>query len=871
LTKELIATKLNIPQMPARLVRRQRLHDLLSENTSWRLLLVSAPAGFGKTTFVQSWIGQTAWPAAWVSLDENDNDPARFLAYFVRALQMVDESVGTAVTQTLQSLQPTSVGDIFVRLLNDINAIERPFVLVLDDWHVINEVSLLAGLELMVTNQPPHMHLVIITREDPTLPLARLRARGQMVEVRAQDLRFNPDEAAVFLNDRMGVELNRDEVALLEARTEGWAAGLQLAAISMQREPDKKAAFVEAFSGSHRFVLDYLADEVLAHLTEEVCDFLLKTAILDQLTASLCNAVTGRHDSQTLLRQIEEMNLFLIQLDHERQWYRYHHLFAEMLQKQLYQTQSDAIAKLHLRASIWYEDQGLVTEAIHHAHAASEMERLAGLIEQHALEVIKRGQIYQAKKWIEMLPAAIRQARPRISMDYGWALFLSNDFEPLFDVLDQIEKTAVTTPDILGEASALRAFLVIDSPGQMQEYALHALDIVPEDNVLVRGLVHMALANVYQLLDDKEKAFDQFSQAIRLHWAAGNKVAAGIAVLDLVLVNLALGQWRRTHQLIEQFLNLARQDDALDDPAIGIALIGEGLVLLHQNRPDEAVTTINRGLTLAESGGYQAAVYGRLPLAEALILQGNQAEARQTLTAFSSKMADIPETANTVLTVMLSHAYLLLEDVDAARQWLGEGENETPIAPLESYRRITGARLAIAQADHQQALAVLNDVIYQIASQNWNGYLSEAYNLRAIAQEALGNTAAALDDLRHALTLAESEGDVYAFLREGPAMRTLLAHAPQTAFVQSLLAAFAALPQADKAEFSHPALVEPLSEREVEVVRLMVEGLTYNDIAQRLMISVNTVRYHIKGLYSKLGVSSRAEAIERARQLTLLD
>jgi LuxR family maltose regulon positive regulatory protein len=436
-------------------------------------------------------------------------------------------------------------------------------------------------------------------------------------------------------------------------------------------------------------------------------------------------------------------------------------------------------------------------------------------------------------------------------------------------VLDQIEKTAVTTPDILGEASALRAFLEIDNPGQMQEYALHALDIVPEDNVLVRGLVHMALANVYQLLDEKEQAFDQFSQAILLHWAAGNKVAAGIAVLDLVLVNLALGQWRHTHQLIDQFLNLARQGNALDDPAIGIALIGEGLVLLHQNRPDEAVATINRGLTLAETGGYQAAVYGRLPLAEALILQGNQAEARQTLTAFSSKMVDIPETASPVLTVMLAHTYLLLQDMTAAKQWLDE--NETP---TDSYRQITGARLAIVQADYQPALAVLNDVIRQIAPQRWNGYLIEAYNLRAIVHEALGNTTAVLDDLHRALTLAEPEGDVYAFLREGPAMRALLARVPNTAFIQSLLAAFAALPQAskaDKAEFSHPALVEPLSEREVEVVRLMVEGLTYNDIAERLVISVNTVRYHVKGLYSKLGVSSRAEAIERARQLTLLD
>lgn len=872
MSNQLIATKLNIPQMPARLVRRQRLYDLLSESSSWRLLLVSAPAGFGKTTLVQSWIAQSKWPAAWVSLDDNDNDPVRFLAYFVNALRMVDDAVGTAVATELESPQHISITDAFIRLINDINTIEFPFALVLDDWHVINEESLLKGIELLVNNQPAHMHLVIITREDPMLPLARLRARGQLFEVRARDLRFNHDEAATFLTELMGIGLSREEISLLEARTEGWAAGLQLAAISMQREQDK-AGFVNAFSGSHRFVLDYLADEVLAHLTEEIRHFLLKTAVLDQLTAPLCNAVTGRKDSQILLQQIEEMNLFLIHLDHERQWYRYHHLFAEMLQKQLYQTCPAEVADLHLRASLWYETHGLITEAIHHAHAANNMDRMGDLIGQHVIDFVKRGQIHLAKKWIEALPPETRQTHPRINMDYGWALFLSSEYEPLPELLDLIEKSAVDEMGILGEAAALRAFLAYDSPGQMQEYALHALDIVPDDNLMVRGLVHMALANVHQSFGEKAAAFAQFAQAIPLHWEAGNRVAAMIAVLDLVQVNLALGQWHRTHQLIEQVFERIRESKAEADPAVGLAYIGVGWILLRQNRADEAIITINRGLEQAETGGYGTAVYGRFPLTLALILSRKEAEARQTLTGIIVELAKLPDNATVQFSVLIAHVYLLLHDVGEAERWIGHLQS-----PTDAYDQITLARLHMQKAlaakektGWQHSLSLLNEAIRQIVPRQWNGYLIEALNLRAMTHHALGDSEAAAADLRQSLSLAEPESMIYDFIREGPPMQALLKGLPQTAFIQTVLEGFPADKPGAAEGFEHASLVEPLSEREVEVVRLMVEGLTYNDIAKRLVISVNTVRYHVKGLYSKLGVSSRAAAIERARQLALLD
>lgn len=872
MAEELIVTKLNIPLMPARFVQRQRLHNLLNENDSWRLLLVSALAGFGKTTLVQSWIEQTKWPTAWVSLDENDNDPTRFLAYFVHALRMVDESIGTAVIKELQSPQHISITDAFIRIINDINGVAYPFILVLDDWHIINEKSLLSGVELLVTNQPSHLHLVIITREEPALPLARLRARGQMVEVRAQELRFNLDEAGIFLNDRMGIGLNPREVVLLEAHTEGWAVGLQLAAISMQREHNK-AAFIEAFSGSHRFVLDYLTDEVLTHLTEDVRQFLLKTAILEQLTASLCNAVTGRHDSGALLRQIEEMNLFLVQLDHERQWYRYHHLFAEMLQKQLYQAYPDEVAALHLQASIWYEAQGLMAEAIHHGYAANNIDRLVCLIEKHAIKFIKRGQVHLAKKWIESLPPEIRQTHPRINMDYGWAIFLSNEYDLLPALLDLIEGSATEKVDILGEAAALRAFLSYDNPGQMQAYALYALDIVPDDNTMVRGLVHMGLANVHRSLGEQQKAFEQFAKAIPLHWAAGNRVAAMIALLDLIQVNLTLGQWKCTHRLIEQMFDRIQQSNVLADPAVGLAHIGRGWVLLEQNCPDEAVTTIRCGLEQAEAGGYGTAVYGRFPLTLALILLRKEKEAYQVLTSIIEEMAGLPDNATAQFRVLIAHAYLLLHDVVQAERWI---DSRKPLT--DAYDQITLARLYIQKAlavkeetAWQQSLSLLNGAIQQIEPHQWNGYLIEALNLRAIIYDALGREESAFANLQQSLALAEPEMMIYDFIREGSVMQALLARLPQTAFSQMLLEGFPIATSGEIEGFGHPSLIESLSEREVAVVRLMVDGLTYNNIAEQLMISINTVRYHVKGLYSKLGVSSRAEAIEKARQLTLLD
>lgn len=868
----LIATKLQIPALRPDVIRRSHLITRLHAGLSGKLSLISAPAGFGKTTLVQSWLESVERSVAWISLDDDDNDPARFLAYLVSALQMIDGTIGTAVADALQAPQHPSPREIFIRLINDITLVETPFILVLDDLHVIDEKLLLNNIDLLVANQPFSMHLVLITREDPPLPLAKLRARGQMVEIRAGDLRFRPKETTAFLNDTMGIGLNGDEVALVERRTEGWIAGLQLAAISMQQEKDRNA-FIKSFSGSHRFVLDYLTSEALTHLSEEIRMFLLQTGLLERLTASLCDAVTGRDDSQALLGQIEEMNLFLIRLDQERRWYRYHHLFAEVLQKQLHQHYPDEVAQLHGRASAWYETAGSIPEAIHHASAANDIDRWAALVETHTLNVIKRGQIHLARKWIEALPVSVRADRPRINMNYGWALFLSGNFAPLPEILDQIEGGAAEAGDLLGEASTLRAFLSINNPGQMQEYALHALDIVPDDNRMVHGLAHMGLANVHLLLQEKDKAFAQFAQAAPLHWAAGNRVAAMMAVLDLMMVNQALRRWRRARQLIKEMLDRARRSDALADPATGLAFIGAGWAALHQNRLDEAVAMVTRGLALAESGGYHSAVIGRFLLAQSFALQGEMAEARRMLALVAAKMDDLPETLQSAFTLFLAQGYLMLDDIQEAEQWL----RRRMLPRDEPYRQLTAVRLtwqkaSAAQPDagYREVLSRLSEFIDYVAPRGWNGYLIEAYNLRALAYNALGDAEAALEILQQAIALAEPEREIYAFAREGPAMRTLLAQLPETSFIHTLLNAFDTMPHEEKGEFTHPDLTEPLSEREVEVLQLLAEGLTYKDIAERLVISVNTVRYHIKGLYGKLGVSSRADAIAKAQALGLL-
>lgn len=864
----MLTTKVKIPSSRGEIVTRNRLIERLNTNPNRKLTLVSAPAGFGKTTLVSAWLRQVTLPVTWYALEPTDNDPVQFFSYLIFALQQVYSDIGAGLVQRLNSPDPPASTLIIAQLINEIALRDEPAILVLDDLHIIDDNEIWQALQFLCNSQFELLHLVIITREDPPLPLSRLRARGEMVEIRTQDLRFTLDEAGCFLSQVMAIHLTQNQLVALDERTDGWIAGLQLAALSIREVADTDS-FIESFSGSHRFILDYLTDEVLKQLPAGLRRFLLKTSILERLTAPLCNAVTEREDSQAILQHIEEMNLFLIPLDHRREWYRYHHLFAEMMRKQLSQEFSDEIVALHHRASQWYEEQGSLAESIHHAQEAHQIDRLADLIERYSLGIIKQGHIRTGRYWLERLPVDIRLKRPRLQMNYAWALFLSRDYKPLPALLDHLEDSPPVSAAIMGEASALRAFLAVDNPGQMQEYALHALDIIPEDNMMVRGLVHMGLANVHRRFGQKAAAYEQFAKAIPLHWAAGNQVAAMMASLDLVQDNASLGWWKRTYQLCQDLLALAEADGSLEQPASGLVYLGIGTVLLHWFRLDQAMAAIERGTALLDTSGYSVADYDKMLRMQAHIALQNRPQAMALLEQLVGQQVTGPDTIKEYRILWMAHGFLLLHEVERAGQLL-----ERIVVKRDEWYRLNVVRyqleVALLQQDARQRESVLEtlaDLIDQAQSNQWDGVLVEALNLRAIAQPDIE---LALNDLSMSLDVALPEQELFLFVKDRHYLEALLKQLPNHPHARAILAVFESQNAQPPVALSHPELVEALSAREIEIVQRMTRGLTYQAIANELVISVNTVRYHVKSLYGKLGVSSRADAIARARDLDFL-
>ncbi len=584
MSSPILATKLYIPPARPELVARPRLIERLNAGLHRKLTLISAPAGFGKTTLVSEWVAGCERPAAWLSLDEGDNDPIRFLTYLVTALETIAArqspagNFGAGVMRVLQAPQPGLPETLLTTLLNEITASPVNFVLVLDDYHVIDAQAVDKALTFLLEHLPPQMHLVIATREDPQLPLARLRARGQLIELRAADLRFTPTEAAEFLNRMMGLNLRDADIAALEARTEGWIAGLQLAALSMQGREDI-ASFIQAFTGSHRFVLDYLVEEVLQHQSEHIRSFLLQTAILDRLCAPLCNAVTDREDGKEMLDILERSNLFLIPLDDKRQWYRYHHLFAEVLQAHLMEAQPDRVATLHGQASAWYERNGLRSDAIRHALAAKDFERAAGLIEL-AWPATEDYSIQPATwlGWVKTLPEDLVRARPVLNVGYAYALLGRGEIEAAEARLKDAERwlepvdilrVQLETPSVemvvadqeqfksLPATIAVGHAYIAQTFGNIPDtvrYASRVLEIAPEGDHLRRGQASMLLGMAYWASGDLEAADRVFADyTMRLRTAGNIPDAIGTTVV-LAEIRSALGRLHEAISTIEQLL-----------------------------------------------------------------------------------------------------------------------------------------------------------------------------------------------------------------------------------------------------------------------------------------------------------------------------
>ena len=608
----LLKTTLYIPPVRRELVPRPHLIERLNAGLHRKLTLISAPAGFGKTMLLSEWVAGCGRPVAWVSLDEGDNDPVRFLAYFVATLQTVHTDLGHSTLNLLQAPQLPPVQALLTPLLNEIAALPETLTLVLDDYHFISAPQIHEEIAFLLEHQPHNMHLVISTRADPPLPVFRLRARGQLTELRSDDLRFSPDEAATFLNTVMGLDLTPKDVEALEARTEGWIVGLQLAALSLQGRTDARQ-FIAVFSGSHHYVLEDLTEEVVRRQTEPVRRFLIQTAILDRLCGSLCDALTGECDGDAVLADLQRRNLFIVPLDAEHRWYRYHHLFADLLGNLLRKERSpERIRELHLRASEWHEQSGNLDDAIRHALQALDFERAASLIEQTAQTIIAHGRLTTLIRWLEALPEAMLRARPRLRLYQGWALNLSGQIEAAEQILQETKDTLQSLPlspdnkALRGQLAALLTGLATlrEETATVIQEAQEALAHLPEEDRISRARVYMALGAAYAYEDNAEKAAQTWQQARDLALKAGNSFLATAAIEMLAGTQIYhQGRLRAGAQTLQQVLDLGTTPDGTRLPFSGTAHALLAEIYLERNDLEAAASYLERGIELLRQGG----------------------------------------------------------------------------------------------------------------------------------------------------------------------------------------------------------------------------------------------------------------------------
>jgi LuxR family maltose regulon positive regulatory protein len=907
MARPLLETKFYVPGRHRELVPRPRLRERLNRGAEAKLTLVSAPAGFGKTTVLAGWAA--AAPAggravAWLSLDEGDRDAASFWTYLIAALRTAVPGVGAGALSLLQSHQPPPIETVLALLLNELGAVPNDVVLVLDDYHVIDARDVHDGMGFLLDHLPPRVHLVLATRADPTLPLARLRARGELVELRAADLRFTPGEAAAYLNEAMGLDLAARDVAALEGRTEGWIAALQLAALSMQGRDDV-AGFVAGFAGDDRYVVDYLVEEVLQRQPESIRSFLLQTSILDRLGGPLCDAVTGQDDGRTMLEALERGNLFVVPLDDRRRWYRYHHLFADMLRARLLDEQPGLVPELHRRASAWYERNGEASEAVRHALAAGDFAQAADLVELVGPALRRSRREATLLGWLGALPADVLRRRPVLNNAYAGLLLSSGQLDGVEARLRDAEQwlEATTFPEgmrerpdarsagmVVVDEDALRRLpgsiavhraglaLVVGDVADAAHHARQALDLAPEDDHLGRGGAAGLLGLAAWTAGDLAEAHRMWSAGMASLQRAGyvsDALSGAVALADIRITQGRLGEAMQTY---ERALRLATEQDG---PALrGTADIHVGMSKLHLQRDELAAATrhLLSSQALGEHAGLPRNRYRwRVAMAGVRQAQGDLDGALDLLHEaerlyVGDFFPDVRPVAAAKTRVWVRQGRVAESLAWAAERGLSAADD---LSYLREFEHITLARVLLAPArstreDHplREATALLGRLLNAAEAGGRTGSVIELLVLQALAHQIRGDVPAALAPLERALALGGPAGYVRVFVDEGPAMAALLDAAAERRtvpeYARRLLAAFGGPEERTPVA---RGLVEPLSERELDVLRLLVTELGGPEIARELVVSLNTVRTHTRNIYGKLGVNSRRAAVRRAEEL----
>ena len=880
---------------------RAHLTDRLNAGLNRALTIVSAPAGFGKTTLLGEWLAGAAQavPAAWLSLDEDDNDPVRFLTYIVAAINRVQKSVGSAALALLRSPLPPPTKAVFTSLLNDLGSVPGDLFLVLDDYHTIDSPAVHDAVTFLLGNLPPQIHLVIATRSDPPLPLSRLRARDQLVELRGPELLFTLEEAETFLNRVMSLDLSVGDVAALRSSTEGWIAGLQLVAVSLQGRQDV-ASLVAKVTGAHRYVVDYLVDEVLSRQPEEDRLFLLRTSILSELAGPLCDAVTGRRDSAAVLVRMERANLFVTPLDEERRHYRYHHLFAECLRSRLEAQEPGLAPELHRRASRWYEQQRRGDEAIGHALAALDFEAAARLVEDQAPRLLGQGGIVALLNWANRLPEVLVRARPRLSILVGRALALGGQVEAAESYLQSAEGTLAGLPEpdarlLQGQIAAVRGSIAAERADTQRaiEYARQALSRLPHTEAFMRSLAAFNLGDAYLLTGAVVAASAAFADAVDLSLSSGSLHMGTMSSAYLARTLLLRGRLREAERACERALTVAAGVSEAPErvvPTLGIlyAYLGH----LRRERDDLAGAGgyLGQALELGEQSGYVevlAATYWALAQ-----LHRAQADVQAGLAMIERAIETVNGQSLTVMRRLLlaerADLMVALDRLEDAERWAREHRvGEVVEFGLPHEREcLSLVRLRLARGEVGEAIELLARLLGPAEAAGRYGSVIEVLALQALALHENGKRTAALSALERALMLAEPEGYIRTFADHaepmGALLREVAAREIAPRYVARLLVAIAspgqstAEPTAGQAAASDrrsavlPGDAGLLTAREVDVLRLLAGGASNQRIAEALTVSVGTVKAHISHILGKVGAHNRTEAVARARERGLL-
>jgi ATP/maltotriose-dependent transcriptional regulator MalT len=909
----LLVTKFALPPVRSDLVPRPRLTNQLQLGIQRPLTLIAAPAGFGKTTLLSTWLQSSPVSTAWVSLESGDDDLARFWSYAFTALERFRPGSGEPALALLRGSHSEPLPPIETVLtiwINGLTALQNEVVLVFDDYHLITAQPIHHSVAYLVDHLPHHLHLVMATRADPPLPLARLRTRGHLTEIRAAELRFTSLETTAFLTHTLGLHLSGEDIAALEARTEGWIAGLQLAGLSMQGR-ENISAFLKAFTGSQRYIIDYLAEEVLARQPEPVQTFLLQTAILERLQGSLCEAVIGEHggeaSGQAMLEQVEQANLFLTPLDEERLWYRYHQLFAEALRHRLQRKDPMLVPELHRRASAWYEQQGLTHDAVYHALAATDFAQAARLIEQAFNALVRRGEIATLQRWAAALPHELVRSNIELAILQGWLLFVSGKLDEALLHLQDIERTFGISPvsdesreqqtmpggaeswdAIRGRIAAIRAAIALTQGDLPRTITLSrlALEYLPKES-MARSYVAGYLGKAHYFGGDIKAASIALEEACRVSWEVKHIYGLFLVIHDLAHLQILQGHLYQADRTCRQALQQAK-DQGGNQPARGLAFVVRGHLEREWNHLDAATSLLQEGITLCEQ------TTNTRVIVQAYIELAFIKQARGDTDGASAMMQQAVQRAERQ-RLSLSRG---TQDVEAYQAWLSlmHGDEAAVLRWLQrcglsldqelhherEREYLTLVRVLITRRRLDEAKQWLANLLQLAEAQGRMGSVIELLMLQAEALHASGEMNQAIERLSRALSLAEPEGYIRLFVDEGVPMAHVLvqmrrrppAGQPGSPHYRERL--LAELARAHDEDVTHEAsavpgpgmdpLGEPLSERELEVLRLIVAGCSNREIADRLVIAVSTVKWYVNTIYSKLQVESRTKAIARARE-----